>query len=253
MKTTSATSRRAPELVNSPLSPSLDKSAPRVRAMFSDIAHRYDLLNHLLSCNQDVRWRRRAARVLGVRRGDRVLDLCCGTGDLAFEILRREPQCAIIAADFALPMLQLAALKNPQSAIRDLQLINADALNLPFADASFDAATCAFGVRNFEDTERGLRELHRVLRPGGKLLVLEFMRPQSALAQKGFGAFNLVLAPLGKKISGHPTAYRYLPQSVGGFYTRGEFARLLHRAGFNDVRKFEHSGGVATSFLAART
>jgi demethylmenaquinone methyltransferase/2-methoxy-6-polyprenyl-1,4-benzoquinol methylase len=221
--------------------------------MFGDIAQRYDLLNHLLSCNQDVRWRRRAARVLGARRGDRVLDLCCGTGDLSFEMLKQQPHCEVIAADFALPMLQLASDKSAQRTVQSVKFVNADALALPFVDSAFDAAACAFGVRNFEDTERGLRELHRVLRAGGKLLILEFMRPQSALLQKGFGAFNLVLAPLGKKISGHPTAYRYLPQSVGGFYTRDEFARLLGRAGFCDVRKLEHSGGVATSFLCRKS
>jgi demethylmenaquinone methyltransferase/2-methoxy-6-polyprenyl-1,4-benzoquinol methylase len=236
--------------VNPPLPSDLDKSAAQVRAMFGDIAHRYDLLNHLLSCNQDVRWRRRAVRVLGVRRGDRILDLCSGTGDLTFEILRQQPHCEIAAADFALPMLRLAAEKNSKFKFQNSKFVNADALNLPFADNSFDVATCAFGVRNFEDTQRGLCELRRVLKPDGKLLILEFMRPQSPVVQKGFAAFNLMLAPLGKKISGHSTAYRYLPQSVSGFYTRDEFKKLLHHVGFSEVRKWEHSGGIATSFLA---
>lgn len=220
--------------------------------MFGDIAHRYDFLNHLLSGNQDVRWRRRAVRLLGARRGWRVLDLCCGTGDLSFEILRQQPQCEVVSADFALPMLQLAQQKNSKLTTRHSKLVNADALNLPFADASFDAASVAFGARNFENTRTGLSELHRVLRPGAKLLILEFMRPQSALVQKGFGAFNFVLAPIGKMVSGHPTAYSYLPQSIGGFYTREEFAELLRSTGFGQVRKFEHSAGVATSFLARK-
>jgi demethylmenaquinone methyltransferase/2-methoxy-6-polyprenyl-1,4-benzoquinol methylase len=154
-----------------------------------------------------------------------------------------------VAADFALPMLKLAQDKDDAGV---LAIANADALNLPFADATFDAALCAFGVRNFENTEKGLREMSRVLRPGGKLLVLEFMRPQSALVQKGFSFFNFMLSPIGKKISGHPTAYSYLPQSVGGFYSRAEFAQLLRRIGFHDVRKFEHSGGIATSFIARK-
>ena len=217
--------------------------------MFCDIAHRYDFLNHLLSGNQDVRWRKRAVRLLGVKSGQRVLDLCCGTGDLSFEILRRQPHCTMVSGDFALPMLEIAQAKNTS---RQSQLVNADALNLPFGDAAFDVATVAFGARNFEDTESGLREMHRVLQPGGKLLVLEFMRPQSSLVQKGFAAFNLVLSPIGKAVSGHPTAYSYLPQSVGGFYTRGEFGNLLRQVGFRDVRKFEHSGGVATSFIARK-
>jgi demethylmenaquinone methyltransferase/2-methoxy-6-polyprenyl-1,4-benzoquinol methylase len=231
----------------------LDKSAPRVRAMFSDIAGSYDFLNHLLSGNQDARWRARAAHLLGVRRGQRILDLCCGTGDLSFQILKQQPCCEIVAADFAFPMLQRAQKKNLKRDTQNTKLVNADALNLPFASASFDVATVAFGARNFENTATGLRELNRVLRPGGKLLILEFMRPPSKLLQKGFGAFNLVLSPIGRAISGHPTAYSYLPQSVDGFYTRKEFTGLLQSVGFCDVRKWEHSAGVATSFLARKT
>jgi demethylmenaquinone methyltransferase/2-methoxy-6-polyprenyl-1,4-benzoquinol methylase len=230
----------------------LDKSAPRVRAMFSDIAGSYDFLNHLLSGNQDARWRRRAAHLLGVRRGQRVLDLCCGTGDLSFAILKQQPCCEIVSADFALPMLQRAQKKNSKFKIQSSKFVNADALHLPFANASFDAAAVAFGARNFENTQTGLRELYRVLRPGGKLLILEFMRPPSKLLQKGFGAFNLVLSPIGRAVSGHPTAYSYLPQSVDGFYTRAEFADLLRAVGFCDVRKWEHSAGVATSFLSRK-
>jgi len=149
-------------------------------------------------------------------------------------------------------MLQIAQTKNVKLKAQNSKLVNADALHLPFADAAFDAASVGFGARNFENTEIGLREMHRVLRPGGKLLVLEFMRPQSPIVQKGFAAFNAVLAPVGKAISGHPTAYSYLPQSVGGFYNRAEFAALLRQIGFRDVRKFEHGGGIATSFIARK-
>ena len=220
--------------------------------MFSDIAGSYDFLNHLLSGNQDARWRARAAHLLGVRRGQRVLDLCCGTGDLSFQIQKQQPCCEIVSADFALPMLQLAQKKKAKLQNETLQIVNADALNLPFADASFDVATVSFGARNFENTRTGLRELHRVLRPGGKLLILEFMRPPSKILQKSFSAFNLVLSPIGRAISGHPTAYSYLPQSVDGFYTRVEFSDLLRSVGFCDVRKWEHSAGVATSFLSRK-
>ena len=256
MKARQAKLRRARNPIHKTVnsnSSGFDKSSPRVRAMFCDIAHRYDFLNHLLSANQDKLWRRRAARLLGIKRDQKILDLCCGTGDLSFEMLRHQPQCKVISADFALPMLQIASAKSTPSAGGIApKFVNADALNLPFGDASFDAATVAFGARNFENTEIGLREMHRVLRPEGKLLVLEFMRPQSALVQKGFAAFNLVLSPIGKAVSGHPTAYSYLPQSVGGFCTREEFAALLRKIGFRDVREFEHGGGVATSFLARK-
>lgn len=222
----------------------LDKSTATVQTMFSDIAGTYDLLNHVLSGNQDVRWRRRAVAQLCPRRGERILDLCCGTGDLTRELQRQAPSCDVVGADFAFPMLQIAQGKQLP------QLVAADALRLPFADASFHAATVGFGVRNFADTVAGLEELLRVLKPGGRLLVLEFMRPVSPLVQRGFGVFNMVLAPLGRKISGHGSAYDYLPQSIDGFTTRREFEQVLQHVGFNNTRSFDFSGGIATSFLA---
>ena len=214
--------------------------------MFSDIAGTYDLLNHLLSGNQDRRWRRRATSQLRPRRGDLVLDLCCGTGDLTRELQRQQPKCRVVGADFALPMLQLARQKDLP------QLVAADALRLPFEDASFDAVTVAFGARNFEDTRAGIAEIHRVLKPGGRVLVLEFMRPTSPLLQRAFGAFNLILAPLGRAVSRHGSAYNYLPQSIGGFFTRSEFETLLREVGFKKVRSFNFSLGVATSFLGSK-
>lgn len=224
----------------------LDKSARAVSTMFDDISGTYDLLNHLLSGNQDVRWRKRAVRLFCPRRGEKILDLCCGTGDLTREILRQQPRCEVFGADFSFGMLRGAAQKQ----IPDLT--NADALRLPFADACFDGVSVAYGVRNFEDTRAGLGEILRVLRPGGRLLVLEFMQPKSALVRAGFGAFNLVLSPLGRAISGHGAAYRYLPQSIGGFYTREEFGELLREIGFENVRGFDYSLGVSSAFLAQK-
>jgi demethylmenaquinone methyltransferase/2-methoxy-6-polyprenyl-1,4-benzoquinol methylase len=129
-------------------------------------------------------------------------------------------------------------------------LVGADALNLPFKSASFNAVTASFGARNWSDTRAGLDEISRVLRPGGRIMILEFMRPTSPLLQRAFGAFNALLAPLGRAVSGHGSAYNYLPQSIGGFYTRREFEELLREAGFQNVRSFQHSLGIATSFLA---
>lgn len=222
----------------------LDKSASTVQTMFSDIAGTYDLLNHLLSANQDTRWRRRATALLAPRRGELILDLCCGTGDSTHHLLRRQPRCRVVGADFAFAMLQRAQSKSLPA------LVAADGLRLPFPDASFDAVSAAFGVRNFADTRAGVREMVRVLRPGGRLLILEFMRPTNGLAQRAFGAFNPLLAPLGRLVSGHATAYNYLPQSIGGFYTRGELEKLLRETGLQRVRSFDHTLGVATSFLA---
>ena len=258
---------------------SLDKSGRRVRAMFGAIANRYDVLNHLLSFNQDTRWRRRAIRLLSPRPGETILDLCCGTGDLALEYRRQQPNSKIIGADFAIPMLQLARNKaqarttnSSDSALRMsthaeasstgnrkttasfLPLLAADALCLPFRDASFDAVLVAFGARNFQDTRAGLEEMHRVVKPGGRVLILEFMRPTSPLIQRGFGVFfKRVLPRIGKLVSRHDSAYNYLPASVDGFYTRREFEQLLRECRFSSVRSFDFSLGVATCFLARRS
>lgn len=219
-----------------------------MRAMFDEIAPTYDLLNGLLSANQDEFWRYRAAKRLCVRKGERVLDLCCGTGDLTREIARQAPESEVVGADFSSQMLEIARRKD-----EGRQYVEADALNLPFADGEFDAISVAFGVRNFEDTRKGISEIARVLRPGGRLLVLEFMRPTNPAVSRFFGVFNAAFAPLGRVVSHHSTAYNYLPQSVGGFYSKPEFARLLEQEGFRDVRGFDHSFGIASSFLSRKS
>ena len=224
----------------------LDKSPSAVSRMFSDIAPTYDLLNHLLSAGQDIRWRQQSVARLCPRAHETILDLCCGTGDLTREIARRQPRCHVVGADFALPMLCGAQLKNLPA------LVAADALKLPFGDGAFDAVAVAFGARNFADTRAGLAEMFRVTRPGGRVLVLEFMRPTSSLIARGAGASNLVLAPIGRAVSGHDSAYRYLPQSIDGFYTRREFEGLMREVGWREVRSFDHLLGVATSFVGAK-
>jgi demethylmenaquinone methyltransferase/2-methoxy-6-polyprenyl-1,4-benzoquinol methylase len=225
----------------------LDKSGATVQTMFSDIAGTYDLLNHVLSGNQDVLWRRRAVKRLTPRRGEIILDLCCGTGDSSLELQKQQPGCRVIGADFTFPMLARAQSKQVH------ELVGADALSMPFSDDVFDAVTASFGVRNFSDTRAGLDEIRRVLKPGGRIMILEFMRPTAVGIQKAFGAFNTVLAPLGRAVSGHQNAYNYLPQSIGGFYTRREFETLLREAGFKNVRSFDHSLGLATSFLGHKS
>ncbi len=214
--------------------------------MFDDIARTYDLLNHALSLNQDRRWRRRAVRLLSLKSGQRVLDVCCGTGDLMLEMQRQQARCEIVGLDFSVPMLRGSARKSA------LPILAGDALHLPFDDAIFDVVTVAFGARNFQDTRRGIEEMARVLKPSGKMLVLEFMRPRSLLLQRFIGFFNRILAPIGARVSGHSSAYKYLPQSIGGFYTRDEFAFLLCDCGLHDVRAFDYSAGVATAFIARK-
>lgn len=237
------------DLVSGP--DNVDKTSRGVREMFGSIAVRYDFLNHLLSANQDKRWRRRAVLLLTPRAGETILDLCCGTGDLALEINKRQPRCKVVGADFAIPMLRLAQEK---SSTQNIEWMAADALNLPFPDATFDAVTVGFGVRNFENTRRGMEEIHRVLKPGGRVLVLEFMRPQvPKILEKAFSLWSRVVLPcIGKLLSKHNSAYSYLPASVHGFLTRDEFKSLLRDISFTNVRSFNYSGGISTATIGMK-
>ncbi|MGC1618736.1 MAG: bifunctional demethylmenaquinone methyltransferase/2-methoxy-6-polyprenyl-1,4-benzoquinol methylase UbiE [Candidatus Acidiferrum sp.] len=217
----------------------------KVREMFAKIAPRYDFLNHFLSFDTDRLWRKRTARLLRpiLQRPDaNVLDLCCGTGDLSLS-LAREGQARIFGADFAHPMLVRAAgktssqLTNPSNgAPRILTFLEADALRLPFADQSFDLVTTAFGFRNLANYEAGLREIHRILKPGGTIAILEFTEPPAGL----LGAiyrwyFREVLSRLGGLISGNYAAYTYLPKSVSRFFLPPELSSLMQQVGYISV------------------
>jgi demethylmenaquinone methyltransferase / 2-methoxy-6-polyprenyl-1,4-benzoquinol methylase len=223
-------------------------SARRVRDMFSDIAPRYDLLNYLLSFSMDRKWRQLTAekfrRIL--RRTDaRVLDLCCGTGDLAFalelervEVIRDSTahRAPIVGCDFAYPMVERAR-KKAKSDSHTAEFINGDALSMPFPDASFDLVATAFGFRNLANYERGLREIARVLKPGGRIAILEFSEPSnSVMAGMYRFYFKRILPLIGGMISGNRTAYSYLPSSVSSFPAPPELAKLLGDAGFLGIR-----------------
>jgi len=235
----------------------------QVREMFSRIAPRYDLLNHLLSLRFDVAWRRRLARrfqsVLA-QPDVRVLDLCCGTGDLtlalAAEIKSRSPSSrgTILAADFAHPMLVLAKRKaSSASQPATVEFLEADALALPFADQSFDLVTTAFGFRNLANYAAGLAELYRVLRPGGSVAILEFTEPQSALFGRLFRFyFHRILPKLGGIVSGNTQAYGYLPGSVARFPHPAELANLMGRHGFAQVRAERWTGGIVALHMGQR-
>ena len=195
------------------------EQARRVREMFAAIAARYDLLNHLLSGNIDKRWRRLVAKTIyhGLpQRDGRILDVACGTGDLSLT-LSESGKAHIVGLDFCRPMLDIAASKSTKRGAR-VPFIEGDALALPFRDRSFDCVTIAFGLRNLAELESGLRELLRVLRPGGQVAVLEFSKPRYAVLRGLFRVYFTKLLPLiGGLISGSKGAYQYLPDSVSRF------------------------------------
>jgi demethylmenaquinone methyltransferase/2-methoxy-6-polyprenyl-1,4-benzoquinol methylase len=222
--------------------------------MFATIAARYDLLNHLLSGNIDRRWRRLVAQILGVTLANpeaRVLDVACGTGDLSLTLVEAG-NARLFGIDFCRPMLNIAAAKASKSG-HSLAFIEGDALDLPFADRSFEAATIAFGLRNLTSVEAGIKELLRVLKPGGRVAVLEFSKPRNILLRKIFGVYFTKLLPLfGGFISGSRSAYQYLPDSVAQFPDQKQLSNLMTEAGFEDVTFRNLTGGIAALHLGAR-
>jgi demethylmenaquinone methyltransferase/2-methoxy-6-polyprenyl-1,4-benzoquinol methylase len=218
------------------------EASSQVREMFTQIAPRYDLLNHVLSLQLDRLWRARATRRLApiLDDGDAVvLDVCCGTGDLALS-LARSGKARVIGVDFAHPMLVRAREKNAVQAAGDrkkcVQFLEADALNLPFADASFDLVTSAFGFRNLANYESGLREIHRVLKPGGTMAILEFTEPPDNFMANAYRwYFCNVLPRIGGWLSGDPAAYKYLPKSVSRFLRPEALAALIRSVGYTTV------------------
>jgi demethylmenaquinone methyltransferase/2-methoxy-6-polyprenyl-1,4-benzoquinol methylase len=223
-----------------------DDKRAYVRAVFEQIAPRYDLLNHLLSLNIDRIWRRRALRALEWSRAPdgHYLDLCAGTLDVGAELSRQRGfRGFIVGADFAVAMLQAGTGKAPRST---LAAVAADAQQLPLRDASVDGATVAFGIRNVASLDVALHEVHRVLAPGGIFVILEFTTPRSRVVRMLYHFyFHRLLPVIGGAISGHRTAYRYLPQSVAHFPAEPELARRMTAAGFSDVRWESLSLGIA--------
>jgi len=226
----------------------MEKRSSEIQRMFGRIAHRYDLLNRVLSLGSDLRWRRLVARRVAAVEPARVLDVCSGTGDLALAL---NPGPFIIGADFSLPMLALASAKGAARR-RSLGLMAADALELPLADACVDVVTVSFGVRNFEDLERGLGELIRVLRPGGTLLVLEFSRPKGVFGPLLAWWVRNVPPRIGRVLSGDSEAYQYLPASVGAFADAEAMCRIFGDLGLEGIEAKPLTGGVCTLYQGVR-
>jgi len=208
-----------------------------VRRMFASIVGRYDLLNRLLSLRRDVYWRRFAVALGEVPRGGDVLDLCAGTGDVALEIVRQGSGARVIAVDNCEPMLIRGLHKAKRADAADqIRFAVAPAEELPFADATFDRAFVAFGVRNIADRRRGLREMARVLRPDGRAIILEFSTPSSPLFGPLYRFYSHRILPwIGGVLSGNRAAYEYLPASVDGFPSPEGLQALMEDAGFIDV------------------
>jgi demethylmenaquinone methyltransferase/2-methoxy-6-polyprenyl-1,4-benzoquinol methylase len=212
--------------------------------MFDRISGRYDAMNSVMSAGLHHRWRARTADVAGVAAGDAALDVCCGTGDLALELRRRVgPAGRVAGLDFSAPMLELAARKSV-AAGAEVEWVEGNALELPFDDASFDAATVGFGVRNVADVSRGIHEMARVVRPGGRVAILEITTPQRPPLKWFYSVWFDRIVPLLGTVAGDREAYTYLPSSVRRFPPAHELAALMHEAGLRDVRYVILAGGI---------
>jgi demethylmenaquinone methyltransferase / 2-methoxy-6-polyprenyl-1,4-benzoquinol methylase len=234
----------------------VDKSGERVQRMFGEIAPRYDLLNHLLSLNVDKYWRWRTVRSVPVIGEAPVLDVCTGTGDLALAYWRAAGgRVPIVGADFCRPMLEIAEQKRARSGIGEgLTFVVADAQHLPFDDDTFQIVSVAFGLRNVSDTDRGLREMVRVCRPGGRVAVLEFSMPAWQPFKAIYGwYFRHVLPRIGQLLArNRQDAYNYLPESVGQFPSGEALAARMRAAGLSQVSLRPLTLGVATLYVGVK-
>ena len=221
-----------------------------VRDMFNGIAPRYDFLNHVLSVGIDILWRKKAIRQIAHLKPQIMLDVATGTGDFALEALSLKPK-QIIGIDISEGMLDLGRIKVKNRKVDDcIQLLVGDSEDMPFADNNFDAITVGFGVRNFADINKGLHEMHRVLKPKGMLVVLEFSKPKTFPIKQVYQFyFSFILPLVGRLISKHSIAYTYLPDSVEKFPEGQTFLEMMKKNGFVEVRQIPLTFGIASLYL----
>jgi len=224
-----------------------------IQSMFGRIAGTYDQVNHTLSFNQDIQWRKASVAQL-TRDGyepKKVLDLCAGTGDFALAVKEKSPNAEVVLTDFAKPMLTLAKRKANNQ--KGFCFVEADALKLPFQDMAFDTVVCGFGVRNLDSPEKGVKEIARILKPGGKAVILEFFKPTGIFARLAYTFYVGSLMPVrGAAISKDKAAYDYLHQSAKNFIKVKDFKQLMEKNGFKDVSIEARMLGVAYSVIGIR-
>ncbi len=228
----------------------------QVAEMFDNIAHSYDQLNHLLSFGIDIRWRKKAIKMLKKLNPERVMDVATGTGDFAIEAARMGVNAKeIIGVDISKGMLEVGKVKIKKKGMEGLiDLRYGDSENLPFEDDYFDAYTAAFGVRNFENLEKGLTDMLRVLKPGGTGFILEFSKPSSfPFKQMYWFYFKVILPVVGKLVSKDNRAYTYLPESVQAFPQGDEFLAIMNTCGYTNVKRKALTGGIATIYTGEKT
>ena len=231
----------------------LDHKGTHVKNMFDRIAGWYDFLNHFLSLGIDRRWRKKLIHDLGLLQGARVLDVATGTGDLAFALLKKY-DCRVTGMDVSEDMMAVAEKKAREKGVEErVRFLAGRAEEIPFDDDTFEAVTVAFGVRNYTDLEQGLREMLRVMRPGGTTAVLEFARPgrQPLKAMYSFYLFHL-LPWAGKILSGDKYAYTYLPESIRQFPQREGFLEIMRRCGYEDCRYETYTGGIVAAYFGKK-
>ncbi len=232
----------------------LSEKGERIREMFGSIAPRYDLLNRLLSFGIDRRWRRFAVKQINCGEGGRILDVATGTGDVALEIAAQTPaSVTIVGADFCKEMVDLGRIKvgeSPYAARITFEVAPCEAI--PFPDGTFDAVTIAFGIRNVVDRTQGLREMRRVLKNGGRIVILEFSTPRSAFFKHLYHFYFLKVLPVIGGLFSQFSAYQYLPDSVLEFPSQEEFKELMASVGFTHLRHHDLTGGIATVYVGER-